>query len=293
MGLSFGHLERCLVIARSLRSVGTDCHFAIYGNEGADWVARDDFALHLLTATDEQGRWSETDALMANLDCDCLVVDMPYEDPGYAFIEGFANRGTHCVFVDDDRFVVPRVSVYLNSSILALSRLEGESPSDTRCLLGPDWLLLSDDFYSYVEREHNGEQPIVLTFGGSDPTNLTQRVVDSMRGCESLWPSVVAVLGPGHPGRINIPEESDIQVLHRPENLIKILSGSCGVVCSGGRTMYEAWALGKPFLPIGTAAHEARAIAGFKEAGLSALGLECWESDEFLKQFDVLLEAIG
>lgn len=109
---------------------------------------------------------------------------------------------------------------------------------------------------------------ILITFGGTDPNQLTQRVVESLRENPEL--SLTVVLGSGV-GEVNLP--SHVTVRRNIRNIATEMRKSDLLITAAGRTIYEAAMLGLPTIAIAQSAREASHSHLGIENGVLFLGI--------------------
>ncbi len=282
-GLSFGHLSRCTLLASVLReALGGESLFLMRSDcretaEGAQIARKMGLNVMPLQGSEAEAvihRFRETKAHW-------LVSDLPYPDQDTGYFSTLRKTGGRVLFIDDARYLVPEADVVLNSSVQAPERYSG-----TRCaklLLGLDYFIFRK-FGSETIRWGSGLPKVLLTFGGSDPTGLTIRTLETLSELSGKI-APLAVLGPGFREIDKTRQAASAvgaEVIHAPGEIEGYFFGADLVVCAGGRTMYELNTLGIDFLPIGSAAHEADAVAAFLKRGLIPSGLPEWDRDRFL-----------
>jgi len=212
--------------------------------------------------------------LIDEVGADWLVFDLPYEHIDAPLFDQCRFEGVRTLFMDDARFTIPKVDVFLNSSILAQERIT--DVRGVRTFLGPEFFVW--DGGTEIFEPAPWKQTILLSFGGADPTGLTARVVSLL--CQTDWQDTGfwVMLGPGfsHTSEIRemvsgnaafflIENTTDPYVYFRSADL---------TVCSGGRTMYELTALGKRFVAVASAVHEQEPVMAFAHAGHALVGFE-------------------
>lgn len=109
-----------------------------------------------------------------------LVLDLPYERTYSGFMKRTREMGIVTVFLDDFRFLNPGADIYINSSILAEKRIK-TSHSLSGCFLGPRYLIFDEQMLDGPDPFHGKQRNVVLTFGGSDPTGLTEKVARELK----------------------------------------------------------------------------------------------------------------
>lgn len=291
-GLSFGHMSRCLLLSRTLRSQGLPT--ALLMRELTDGVA---FARsqgeRVLTPTPETLRHHPARA---------LIVDLPYE-PEPELLEEARLQGLHVVYLDDTGRACIHADVVLNTSILARP---GMYPYVRRNLLGLEYFFLDAEDLSLTHRgrtNRKASRPIhaVMTFGGSDPTGLTDKALTTMAalvtgaGLAQQAPALRldVVCGPGFAGFDKVQAlaaQISARVLVAPPRLLPLLAEADLVICSGGRTLYECHALGIPVLAVASTPAEAAAVGAFVERGLIRAGLPAWDTQAFTQELSRILK---
>jgi spore coat polysaccharide biosynthesis predicted glycosyltransferase SpsG len=231
----------------------------------------------------------EADALqrIATYRPDWIVIDLPYTDLDLSYILKFKQLGSRIIFVDDCRFVNPGADVVINSNVLALGKTKIRNQDRTRFFLGPRYFIFDDEEQRKPHLRAEGRQNVLLTFGGSDPTGMTARVLSTIEKVRRP-PSALfrVILGPGFREnsvvRSLVQIHNNIEIVVRPSDIIPYFLGSDFVLCAGGRTMYELLYLNKCFLPIATTKHEADAVRAFMDHRLIQHGLPIWNPRQFI-----------
>lgn len=297
-GLSFGHVSRCLMIARVLREeYGSETMFLMRDfPDGINHVTRYGYTVRKFPVhpdCEERGIVVDT---IKEYQPDMLIIDVPYKNIDTSYFSELRDRGVHIVFIDDSRFIYPDVDVLLNSNILAPQRMQkinnGEN-TNTRYLLGIDYFVFDESLLEETPVRTKGVYNILVTFGGSDPTSLTPKVLNTL--LQEEWPGHVfsIILGPGYPNPYEIEtligrSRKDYHVVKNPANLIPFLQRCDFAICAGGRTMYELFYLKKKFLPIATAKHEAEIIEEFIRQSIIKVGLTSWDSKSVISNLKYL-----
>jgi spore coat polysaccharide biosynthesis predicted glycosyltransferase SpsG len=290
-GLSFGHLSRCLVLSKTIKSL-SGCESIFLMRDYAEGVNHACLSgekvrtipLNISPAEESEalvGIYRETGA-------DWLVVDLPYRDMDTSSFPTLREQGGKILFIDDDRFINPGVDAILNSNILAPTHMEKVPAGETGYFLGPDYFIFDEDAGKGPPVYSSGYLNVLLTFGGSDPTGVTIKVLDAL--LTRNWPETFfrIILGPGYedPGAVKEllkGKEGQYVVEVNPPNLISYLLGADLTVSAGGRTTYELLHLNRRFLPIATSESESAAVAALERHGFVPDGMTCWDQERFLE----------
>src|SRR5208337_4043288 len=180
-----GHVMRCLALAQAWHDAGGQVSFAMaeatppieerLRNESFE-VTR--LAVQVGSAVDAE----RTSQLAFQHGATWVVVD------GYEFSAEYqANlkrRGLKVLFIDDNGHARHySADLVLNQNAHAAEGFYPSRDSSTRLLLGPRFVMLRREFTSW--RGWNREIPpvarrVLVTMGGSDPDNVTQKVVEAI-----------------------------------------------------------------------------------------------------------------
>ncbi|MDR3044987.1 MAG: hypothetical protein LBU75_12130 [Desulfovibrio sp.] len=312
-GLSYGHLSRCLLLSRGLRQRGADTALLMGGLPDGVAYARSQ-GERVLAPTPEALRRASVRT---------LVIDLPY-DPEPELLEAARSAGLLLAYLDDTGRSHIAADVVLNSSILATPDMY---PLVRTALLGPAHFFMPPEDAA-LSRRCGGRtasnvpgapvapntpaipsaqsspvtQPtpdtrprVALTFGGSDPTGLTGKVLATL--AEAALPlSLTVILGPGFAAETPIEplaESLAATVIRAPERLLPILCDADLVLCAGGRTLYECHALGLATLAIASTDNEAAVIAAFLARGMLSSGLAAWDAKLFMKEISTICASVS
>jgi spore coat polysaccharide biosynthesis predicted glycosyltransferase SpsG len=287
-GLSFGHLERCHILAQGLRAV---------------WRPQINFLMENIPEGVNRAKALGEEVILLFPDAfsrlahefDAVVFDLPF-GPSIQDLSTARRAGLWSVILDDTMREISWANVILNSSILARP---DPYPDTARLLLGPENLILPDEFCAPKDNfgPRNRKPMVLITFGGSDPTGLTAGALSAIT--KHKWPRVSfkVITGPGfkEPDRIEKLAQttgSFVEVIHSPQDLLPYMKQADLAVCAGGRTLYELNALNVPTIAVASIEHEVEPVKAFKNRGLIEAGLEVFEEKTFIKALNHSLERL-
>lgn len=147
-----------------------------------------------------------------------------------------------------------------------------------RIVTGADYAVLRPEFLGLPARQINERASrLLVTFGGTDPAGLTERIVGLMDG--RAYPNLeTRVITP--PGRNG-----------EPISMANEMLAADLVITSGGRTVYEAAATGTPAIILGQNYREGTHVHLGPKFGNVYLGLGGFVADsKILRTIDHLLE---
>ena len=293
-GLSFGHAARCADLAEALAKVmGSESLFLMACcKEGVEFVNQRGFETRNCATNGDHFR--ATTELINEFDPLWLVVDLPYRDLDWSFVEKVQIAGVKTLFIDDARFTSPKVDAVLNSSILAPQRFEKKR--GIKYFLGPEYFIFNPPEYLSTSEKKESKR-ILLSFGGSDLTGLTINAAQALAEIISKDTEVHIVLGPGYRDEEKIRDfvtRARGFIVHRaPYDLYRLFVGADMVICAGGRTLYELICLGVPAFPIASIDHETPVVSEFIRKFLVFDGMTFWNRDLFSRKIIDVMKRYG
>jgi|GEM_PF-256635 len=208
-------------------------------------------------------------------DAAALVLD------GYGFTQDQQRRwqAAKPLLVIDDLADHPQQADLVVNQILDFPSARYLTAAHTRLLLGHPYVLLRREFRGASQRPP--EPRVVLTFGGSDPAQLSARMTRALvqRTTERL--QVIAGVGVDPSVRAELEQLADahprVELHVDVREMAALLAGASLCVSAAGTTVWEAMALGVPIATVAVADNQRPVLAGIerREAGLS-LG---WHGD--------------
>ena len=153
---------------------------------------------------------------------------------------------------------------------------------------GHKYYILKDEFYYQSFKKIKEEvNKVLLTFGGSDPNNLTEKVLESI--LESNYKNKIEIiLGLGYANKKEIQEKykdnERIEIYENVKNMSEHMHSADLIFTSAGRTMYEIASLGVPCICLCQNERELSHIFGNVEHGFINLGLGSEVSKEEIRE---------
>lgn len=156
---------------------------------------------------------------------------------------------------------------------------------------GPEYFCLREEFFM-VEKKRVTDQvdEVLITFGGTDPHNYTERIVGILEKIK--WPelktvNIIAGMGYQRSGQLEKLVESfslNVNILNDVKNISKFMASADLIFTSAGRTVYEIAAIGTPTIVMAQNSRELRHT--FASAGNGFVNLELGyelEDDEIVR----------
>jgi|GEM_PF-593477 len=248
-GLGLGHLSRCVALAEALRDThDADCSFVIRGTpDQTRFLVRNGFGWQVASA-DDPATWRD-EVLSATENADpapaFCVIDL--DRPASELASALGRQGRPVVVVDQ-----PMASA---ADLIIVPSLSWQAPADRTDLIGgPETLLLRDDVVRLRPEQSPeiGGRDLVISFGGSDPHNLTERAADALAPLANDTSYCAhAIMGPGFADRgaratALRSHHPQLKVHTAGDPLEGLLTRAALLVTALGVTVAEALALGVP-----------------------------------------------
>ncbi|MEK4424137.1 UDP-2,4-diacetamido-2,4,6-trideoxy-beta-L-altropyranose hydrolase [Solibacillus sp. FSL K6-1523] len=274
-----GHVMRCLTLANRLKKQGKTVAFICRRAEGdcIELIGQQGFYVYQLPVI-EESLWTyvvehwETDAKetidilrkykVERLIIDHYSIDIKWEQVVRPFtkeimvIDDLANRSHNCDELLDQNF-------YLDKDL----RYNGLVPDSARLLLGPKHALLREEFIEARKmiKHFTGKiERIFVFFGGSDPTNETEKVLKAILPIIHLEKMKVdVVVGNSNPNKVKIEKLCSTSGLLtyycQINNMAELMAKADLAIGAGGATTWERIYLQLPSIVIAVADNQVKA----------------------------------
>lgn len=270
-----GHIYRCLSIASKL--VFHEVLFLLNGSHqlGINIVDSYNYPYEIYNSDDELfDKLEQYDPQIVINDILDTSTDyvLKLKTKGY-FVVNFEDLGTGTEFAD-----------------VVFDALYEHDLSENHIFTGHKYYILKDEFYFQPEKiiTQNVEN-ILITFGGTDPNNFTERVINAITKT-SYEGRINVILGLGYPDKegliSRIESNPAIQVYTNVSNISEFMFKADIIFTSAGRTMYEVCSLGVPTICLCQNERELTHAFGNNANGFINMGLGINVDDsEIMTQF--------
>jgi len=277
-----GHVMRCLTIAEHLKKNKIKVIFLSRELKGnlCRYIKDKGYEVHCLSLIgNEKFNWEEDSNLLIDIIkgykgpksiiVDHYLIDSKWESKIRPYvsrvmvIDDLANRKHDTDILLDQN---------LNDDIQL--RYNGLVPQNCKLFLGPNYVLLREEFITAREnlQERSGQiNRIFIFFGGSDPTNETFRILQSLKKI-NLQNIVIDVVV----GKSNIRKETienicnqyeNISYYCQIENMAELMAKADLAIGAGGSTTWERCYLGLPTITIIVAENQAQTTKAVEKTG--------------------------
>ncbi|MEB3295250.1 MAG: UDP-2,4-diacetamido-2,4,6-trideoxy-beta-L-altropyranose hydrolase, partial [Synechococcales bacterium] len=199
-----GHIMRCLALAQAVHQRGGTITFAIATCPPNLQERLQAEGFHIYPIDAKPGSPSDAEATIAqaqHLGCNWICVD------GYQFGSDYSpllqTAGFPVLFLDDYGHASPyHAAIVLNQNLSAQEEWYAQRDRQTKLLLGTDYTLLRQEFWAWQGWQRSIPDiahKILITLGGSDPDNVTARVLDALQAVQNPHLELLVVVGGSNP----------------------------------------------------------------------------------------------
>jgi UDP-2,4-diacetamido-2,4,6-trideoxy-beta-L-altropyranose hydrolase len=257
---------RCLALAEGLEEAGEKVVFAMASSTPAirERLERANIEVVALSSKDDLGREAGSVISLARMRSAAWVVVDGYQfTPGY--IADLKSAGLNVLSIDDlGRAMAYPSDLVLNQNAHAKEISYRERAPQTRLLLGPRYALLRREFRPEcrVPRTIPSQaRKILVMMGGSDPDNITLRMLDALQlvAVENL--EVVILAGGSNPHvatlrKAAMESNRNIRVLCDVDNVSSWMQWADIAISAAGSTSWEICFLGLPAVLVDVAPNQ-------------------------------------
>jgi len=203
-----------------------------------------------------------------------VVLDGYHFTPGYQ--RAIADSGCRFLAIDDEGSADHwYADMILNQNLHAHSGLYPSTEVHTRLLAGTQFVLLRQEFLEWMDWEREIPETagkILVTMGGSDPDNVTLRVIRALNRLDGSELEVKIVAGPANP-HIDVLEEelrrgsSALRLVPSVDDMPGLMAWADLAVSAGGSTCWELAFMGLPTVTVVLADNQELIAEGLEEAG--------------------------
>lgn len=282
VSIGTGHVMRCLTLAEALRERGAEVLFVCREEPGhcCDIILGRGFQVARLAATGpfSDERDAEQTVLAMDGRADWLIVD--HYGIGAEWERRLRPQAGRIMAIDDLANRRHDCDLLLDQNLFddMSARYRGLAPADCRLFLGPRYALLRDEFIAARRtlRERDGAvRRILLFFGGSDPTNETEKALLALGRLRSAEVALDVVVGSSNPLGDRIHDLCAALpgvTFHRQvANMAQLMARADLALGAGGATTWERCFLGLPSLVVVVAENQAEPARAAESAGVAWL----------------------
>ena len=257
-----GHIFRCLSIASKL--IFHDVLFILDSHHelGIDIVNQYNYPFKLYN--DE----NELFEILRQFSPNIVINDIL--DTSYEYVSILKNEGYFVVNFEDLGSGVENADVVFDA-------LYEHEFAENNIFTGHKYYILKDEFFFQPQKIiSQSVNNVLITFGGTDPNNFTEKVLDSILAT-NFEGRINVIVGLGYKGLDDLISKYQsnqlIQIYKNVSNISEFMFKADIIFTSAGRTMYEIASLGVPTICLCQNEREVTHVFGDKKNGFINLGL--------------------
>ncbi|WIF93901.1 UDP-2,4-diacetamido-2,4,6-trideoxy-beta-L-altropyranose hydrolase [Caminicella sporogenes] len=266
LNIGMGHIMRSLSLAKEFRKNGYKVYFISKYRGGIEKIKEENFDVIQLKLREIKNTTGFNYGNPKELDkeADEIIsiiklynIDLLFIDTYNVTEEYFLKIKQHVKklgYIDDlNKFVYP-VDILINGNITAEYMDYKKYSEDEIMLLGPKYNLIRDEFRNLPKRKIKEKvEEIMITTGGSDPHNMSSRILNWLLNDKELKKlKINVIVGSGFNNKEELRKISQIYnnvILHENvKRISEIMLKSDIAISTGGSTLYELCACGTPTL---------------------------------------------
>jgi UDP-2,4-diacetamido-2,4,6-trideoxy-beta-L-altropyranose hydrolase len=277
-----GHVMRCLALAQGWQDAGGRAAFVQAESASTLEERIRSFRMEVIPLTAQPG--SEQDARQtADLACQVgaswIVLDGYHFDANYQRL--LVDTGQRVLTIDDHGHAESYpANVVLNQNLHACATLYPCKGPQTRLLLGTRYVLLRREFSGWRGRPEVAREAarrVLVTLGGSDPENVTLRVIGALEEVTVPNLEVAVVAGAANPHLPALRRAIDastrrVELLLDVADMPALMAAADVALAAAGTTSWELAFMGVPSILLVLADNQAAGADGLARAG-AALSL--------------------
>ena len=262
--IGLGHIMRCLALAQSLVSCGHDVFFFMSQRSQQFCDNRTDWQGKILEITDID-KQKEPDWLArqcTDLQVNWLVLD------GYQFDQTYrhslqSSEFKFAVFDDMNNSGLLHADLVINGAPNATLHNYRLTAPNALLAIGENYQVLRQEFLKLINNEWEKRKNLTLIFGGSDPKNLTIKVLQSLQKLSSTMP-ITVITGAAYTRLQDLTDvvtTSELQIthLHDCQNMASVLVNTKLAISAAGGSQFELLACAVPSILVVVAENQRNA----------------------------------
>lgn len=246
--IGIGHVSRCIELARMLRTHQVTPYFLINNNQNLkEILAKNNFYFYIKPKNEKIVTSVKDLAKIINLNC--IIIDLRKKITSETLkklkknykIVTIVNYISKAIF-DSDLIIFPEIKEQYDEKILQ---------SKTRKLIGAKYAILNT--YQYKKQKNNHKVDILISMGGSDKRNLSQKLIREFKKHQRRF-KIKIVIGKffNNTKKIlkSVEKDNRFSVIQNETSLMPYMKNSKIGIFTFGITAYEALSVGLPSIII-------------------------------------------
>jgi UDP-2,4-diacetamido-2,4,6-trideoxy-beta-L-altropyranose hydrolase len=266
--LGAGHVMRCLALAQGARRHGHRVVLATREGSGAIEAKMQAEGVEVRHVGGERDEAEQQAGRIAReVGAEWAVVDQKPASAGQ--VAALHAAGCKVLLIDDVGDANGcKADLVLNQNLYAKSDMYAGCDGATRLLVGPSYVLLRREFLEWSDwrRQFPPQgRRVLVTLGGADPDNRTERVLDALEVVDVSPLEVTVVIGSScrHAAAIEARAAASrlpVRVVRDAARMSELMAWADVAVSAAGTTVWELAFMGLPSV-VGAVAADQRALS--------------------------------
>lgn len=262
--IGFGHISRCISLYQAFKEKNITAYFIVNGDSTIKQLL--DVKKHYIFD------WIKyNDKLFEKIKkADIAIIDSYLAD--LSLYKQISQKVKVSVYIDDALRLDYPPGVVINSSITQ-NNFKNLNKQDVIYLVGSEYFMLKKGFWSISTKKVNENLNfIMITFGGSDDTNFTPRILKKIK---ETFPNLKlnVIIGKGFQNISDIESfiDKNCKLIYYPtaDEMKKVMIKSDIAITAGGQTMHELASVGVPSVIVATAENQIINAKPYSELGIN------------------------
>ena len=267
--VGMGHLSECLALANEMQRNDNICILFITKKHSKVSELLRDYHIELLSEKSLRNEIIAVNKILSKFRPHVLILDITDPYPSikrnplfFEWIRCLREKGIFLVGIEgiSTRNYYPHMIV--NGTIVPEWHIYSRKPQ-TRYFIGPKYLILDRKFIELHREKRiisNNCNKILICMGGSDISNTTLKVINSLRSLKHNL-EIALILGPWYKGESILKRKikdypHKIKVYRGVRDISRHMMDSDIAITSAGRILYELCATGTPSISIPIVKHQ-------------------------------------
>lgn len=282
--MGIGHVMRCLALAQNWQLEGGHAIILSYCESDTLRQHITDVGIEFMPIADPYPHSRDLDTTLEVLGiCSThtignptwLILDGYHFDSGYQ--QAVRTAGYHLLVIDDIAHLPAYHADILLNQNLGAEKLKYNCDSDTTLLLGARYVLLRQEFLAWRDRQRKiskDARKVLVTMGGSDPDNVTLKVIQGLEQVEVSKMESVVIVGSSNSHyemlqstTQNLPHK--IRLERNVSNMPDLMYWADVAITAGGSTCWELAFMNVPSIVMAIAENQLDVVKQLDKMGMS------------------------
>jgi UDP-2,4-diacetamido-2,4,6-trideoxy-beta-L-altropyranose hydrolase len=276
--IGLGHFMRCLALAQCWKNIGGKVTFLsrFDSNVLCDRINSEGFDFTPIERSfPDPLDWEITEQVLRKSTGAWLICDGYHFDPQYH--RNVKNSGYRLCVIDDTAHLSHYCADILLNQNGHAKELDYSCEKYTSMLLGSRYVLLRREILNkknFLNSTSRKVKKILITMGGSDPSNQTQKLIHLINEIKPKDIEVCTVAGVSNPNikslQATVCETGvSFQLIHNPGNIADIIAECDMAISAGGSTCWELAFMGIPLMVVITADNQEGIVTYLDKKGVA------------------------